>query len=168
MIFSHRFSWDARAALPSLNLASLALSLQNAAESAGRIAALRDCWIGPRSLGGEASHVVSLVLRQGGRLIGLGLVIGMAGSLALTRFLGALLYGITPNDPLTYVAVAVLIATVALGASVRPACVPCNSTRPGGCSATRVIIVSRHESPGWLSRSVDHRTPSIGEVSSIG
>ena len=49
------------------------------------------------------------------------LAAGVAGALAVTRFLSSLLYGIKPTDPLTYIAVSLLLTSVALLASYIPA-----------------------------------------------
>jgi putative ABC transport system permease protein len=62
-----------------------------------------------------------LVLGEGARLAALGLVVGIAASLAITRFISTLLFGIRPTDPLTFVCVAVLLSFVALFASYIPA-----------------------------------------------
>jgi putative ABC transport system permease protein len=73
------------------------------------------------ALGGEPGRVLWLVLGQGGRFIGAGVVIGILGALALTRFLRALLYEVTPTDPLTFIAAIVALVAVAVIASVYPA-----------------------------------------------
>jgi ABC-type lipoprotein release transport system permease subunit len=54
-------------------------------------------------------------------LIGTGLVAGLGGSLALTRLIAARLWGVTPTDPATFATVAVLLAVVALLATLIPA-----------------------------------------------
>ena len=51
----------------------------------------------------------------------IGLAIGIAGALGLTRFLSSLLYSVKPNDPLTFIGVSVLLAAVALLACYLPA-----------------------------------------------
>src|SRR5262249_46132473 len=73
-----------------------------------------------RALGAQTSDVLSMVFRQAFPLVGAGLVFGTVGALALTRVLVSLLYDIRPNDPLTFIAVAVLLASVALVASYLP------------------------------------------------
>jgi ABC-type antimicrobial peptide transport system permease subunit len=65
--------------------------------------------------------VLRLVLAQGGLLIGAGVVIGIAGALALTRFLQALLYEVTPTDPFTFSAVTLALVAVAIVACLNPA-----------------------------------------------
>jgi putative ABC transport system permease protein len=69
-----------------------------------------------RALGGTASHIVGMVLREGAVLAATGTAIGLAGALWLTRFLRGMLYGVEPTDPLTFVGLgagALVIATLA-------------------------------------------------------
>ncbi|WP_338873279.1 ABC transporter permease [Myxococcus stipitatus] len=73
------------------------------------------------ALGAARSDVLLLVLRQGLKLAGLGVAVGLVMSLGLARFLGALLYGVTAYDPWTFVGVAALLSTVALLATWLPA-----------------------------------------------
>jgi predicted permease len=73
------------------------------------------------ALGAERRDVLRLVVRHGLKLTLIGLGIGIAGALALTRFLSTLLYGVRPTDPLTFVAVSLLLAVVALFACYIPA-----------------------------------------------
>jgi ABC-type antimicrobial peptide transport system permease subunit len=54
-------------------------------------------------------------------VVAIGAVIGIATALGLTRYLGSLLYGVRPVDPLAYVAVTVLLLIVTLGACYIPA-----------------------------------------------
>ncbi|WP_342377222.1 ABC transporter permease [Myxococcus stipitatus] len=73
------------------------------------------------ALGAARSDVLLLVLRQGLKLVGLGVAVGLVMSLGLTRFLGSLLYGVTAYDPWTFVGVAALLSLVALLATWLPA-----------------------------------------------
>lgn len=73
------------------------------------------------SLGASRADVLRLVLRQGMMLAALGLVIGIIGALALSRLMSAVVYGITASDPLTFLAVSLLLACVALLACYIPA-----------------------------------------------
>jgi putative ABC transport system permease protein len=73
-----------------------------------------------RALGAQTSDVLSMVFRQAFAMVTAGLVLGVIGALALTRVLGTLLYDVRPNDPLTFLAVAALLASVALLASYLP------------------------------------------------
>jgi ABC-type antimicrobial peptide transport system permease subunit len=60
-------------------------------------------------------------MRGGAQITLAGVVIGIAGALALTRFLANLLFGVQPRDPFTFVVVATLLAAVALLACYVPA-----------------------------------------------
>ncbi len=73
------------------------------------------------SLGARPADVLAMVIRQGMTLVVAGLVLGLAGALALTRVIAGLLYGVQPTDPVTFVAVSVLLAAVALAATWLPA-----------------------------------------------
>jgi ABC-type antimicrobial peptide transport system permease subunit len=73
------------------------------------------------ALGARSADVLSLVLGQGIRLVVIGLVLGLIGAWVLSRVLVSQLYGITARDPVTYGAVAVLLAAVALLATYLPA-----------------------------------------------
>jgi putative ABC transport system permease protein len=73
------------------------------------------------ALGAQSGDVLRLVVRQGMRLTLLGLVLGLAASLAVTRLLAGLLFGVSATDPLTFVSIAVLLALVALAACWIPA-----------------------------------------------
>ena len=88
------------------------------------------------ALGAGRRDVLRLILGHGMLLAGLGIVAGVAGALALTRFLRSFLFDLTPTDPLTFVAVVALLAIAALAACYLPA-----------RRAMRVdpIVVLRHE-----------------------
>jgi len=73
------------------------------------------------ALGAQAADVRSLVVGQAVRLGGAGLVLGLAGGLALTRVLDSLLFGVTSADPLTFTAVCAMLMTVLLVAAYLPA-----------------------------------------------
>ncbi len=68
-----------------------------------------------RALGATGGRIARLVVGEGSRFVGLGVAVGLAASLATTRFLGKLLYGLSPSDPVTLVLVAgVLVGVAAL------------------------------------------------------
>jgi putative ABC transport system permease protein len=73
------------------------------------------------ALGADRSRVRGLILGQGVTLVAGGLLLGLIGAFAITRMLRALLFGVSPTDPGTFLGVAVLLAVVALIASYLPA-----------------------------------------------
>jgi predicted permease len=73
------------------------------------------------ALGAQSRDVLLMIVKQGGTLILLGLVIGLVGAFALTRLIASLLFGVTAKDPITFGAVTVLLAIVALLACYIPA-----------------------------------------------
>jgi macrolide transport system ATP-binding/permease protein len=73
------------------------------------------------ALGASPLDVFRMVLDRGLRLVGLGLVLGIAGALALTRALRTLLYGVGATDPATYVVTALTLVAVAAIACYVPA-----------------------------------------------
>ena len=73
------------------------------------------------ALGAQRESVVGLILRRGLMLAAIGLGIGIVASVALTRFLSEMLYGVKPLDPLTFVAVSAVLMLVSLIASSAPA-----------------------------------------------
>jgi putative ABC transport system permease protein len=73
------------------------------------------------ALGAQPSDVLKLVLSQALKLTSAGLAIGLVGALALTRLMQDLLFGVRATDPLTFAAVAMLLAFVALLACYAPA-----------------------------------------------
>jgi putative ABC transport system permease protein len=73
------------------------------------------------ALGAGRSHVLRLVLGHGLRMTSLGVVIGLAASVGLTRLMANMLYGVSPTDPLTFAGVALILALVALTACYIPA-----------------------------------------------
>jgi ABC-type antimicrobial peptide transport system permease subunit len=73
------------------------------------------------ALGARSRDVLGMVLGHGLRLVAIGVVLGIAGALGLTRFLAGQLYGVRPTDPFTFIAVTALLALVALAATWLPA-----------------------------------------------
>ncbi|HEY8225144.1 MAG TPA: ABC transporter permease [Pyrinomonadaceae bacterium] len=73
------------------------------------------------ALGAQARDVLSLIIRQGLQLVLIGLGIGLLGAFALMRIIAGLLFGVTAKDPLTFVAVAVVLGLIALLACYVPA-----------------------------------------------
>jgi len=86
------------------------------------IATQRTQEIGIRmALGATRADVMRLILREGFRLIAIGGMVGLAAALALSRVLGSVLFGVSPYDPISFGAVTVLLALVALIAILIPA-----------------------------------------------
>ncbi|MHC4565571.1 MAG: FtsX-like permease family protein, partial [Planctomycetota bacterium] len=73
------------------------------------------------ALGAERSDVFKLVVKKGLILIVVGLVIGVAGALTLSRVLASLLFGVSVTDPVTFVTVSVLLTVVGVVACYIPA-----------------------------------------------
>jgi hypothetical protein len=73
------------------------------------------------ALGASATAVVRLFTAAAARIIAIGVVLGLALSLAVTRVMAGLLFGVTPRDPLTFAAAVVLLASVSLLACLAPA-----------------------------------------------
>jgi ABC-type antimicrobial peptide transport system permease subunit len=73
------------------------------------------------SLGADAGRVRRMVLSEGGLLLAIGLVVGVAGALLTTRLLQRLLFGVAPHDPTTLAGVGLLLAAAGLAACWIPA-----------------------------------------------
>ena len=88
------------------------------------------------ALGAARADVIGLVVRQSLTLTAVGIALGLAGAAAVTRYLGGLLFGLTPLDPTTFVGAAVTFACVAALAASVPA-----------RRATRIdpLVALRHE-----------------------
>ncbi|MGA9882540.1 MAG: ABC transporter permease [Candidatus Acidiferrales bacterium] len=73
------------------------------------------------ALGAQPSQVLRLILGQGAKMALIGIAVGLAASLALTRLMAKMLFGISAYDPLTFLGVAALLIVVALAACYIPA-----------------------------------------------
>jgi putative ABC transport system permease protein len=72
------------------------------------------------ALGAQPADVRRLILGQGARLAGYGIVAGLLGAAVLTRWMGTMLFGVQPTDAWTFTVVSILLAVVALAASYLP------------------------------------------------
>jgi putative ABC transport system permease protein len=73
------------------------------------------------ALGANPRRVATLVLSEGVRLVLGGILTGVGGAAALSRFVEGMLFGLTPLDPVTFIGVSGLLAAVAFAASYIPA-----------------------------------------------
>jgi putative ABC transport system permease protein len=73
------------------------------------------------SLGADSGRVQRMVLSEGGLLVGIGLAIGVGGSLLLAKVIQGLLFGVSPDDPMTLGGVAALMAAIGVAACWIPA-----------------------------------------------
>jgi putative ABC transport system permease protein len=73
------------------------------------------------SLGADPGRVQRMILGEGGVLLAIGLVLGIAGAFAAAGVIRGLLFGVAPHDPVTFVGVAVMMATIGIAACWIPA-----------------------------------------------
>ena len=73
------------------------------------------------ALGARPWNIIQLVVRQGMELAGIGIVVGLAAAVALTRVMSSLLFGVSTTDLATFAAVPALLGAVALAATAIPA-----------------------------------------------
>jgi len=73
------------------------------------------------ALGAQRGDVLGMVLRQGARLAGLGILIGLIASMAITRMTASFLFGVQAADPLTFAVVSIFLAAIAFVACYFPA-----------------------------------------------
>ena len=73
------------------------------------------------ALGAQQEDVLRMIIGQGLKLVLIGVVVGLFGALALSRILARFLYGVTATDPMTFIAVAVILILVAIAACYIPA-----------------------------------------------
>src|SRR5204863_5305021 len=101
---------------------ALALAAMGLYGVLSQLVAARRREIGVRmALGARTSQVLAAIVGQAATVTAAGLATGLAGSLALARVMTTLVFGIAPRDPLTFVAVPMLLAVVALAAALVPA-----------------------------------------------
>jgi putative ABC transport system permease protein len=73
------------------------------------------------ALGAQKIDVLKMTVRQGLQLVVIGVVIGLAAALVLTRVMSSLLFGVSATDPITFVTISLVLLSVALTASYVPA-----------------------------------------------
>jgi ABC-type antimicrobial peptide transport system permease subunit len=73
------------------------------------------------ALGAKRYDVLRLILAEGMKMAGIGVVVGLAAAFGLTRLMASLLFGVSATDPLTFTIVAMVLAIVALAACYIPA-----------------------------------------------
>ncbi|MGH7468862.1 MAG: ABC transporter permease [Longimicrobiales bacterium] len=73
------------------------------------------------SLGAESGRVQRMILKEGGVLLALGLVLGVTGAFFVARVIQGLLFGVAPHDPATFIGVSLLMAAIGIGACWIPA-----------------------------------------------
>jgi len=106
----------------SLGLIGLALAVIGVYGVISYVATQRTHEIGIRmALGAARRDILAMVLKQGAVLVGAGVVSGLALTMVTARGLSSLLVGVSPTDPLTLIAVSLLLAAVGLLASFIPA-----------------------------------------------
>jgi ABC-type antimicrobial peptide transport system permease subunit len=73
------------------------------------------------AVGARARDVMTMVVRGGGKLTAAGIALGLLLAFGFARALGAIFFGVKPEDPLVYIGVAALLTAVALLACIVPA-----------------------------------------------
>jgi len=104
------------------------------------------------ALGAEKRDVLRMVIGQGLKLALIGVAIGVACALPLTRFLSSLLYGVKPTDPLTFIAVSLILIAVALVACYRPRS-PRRQSRSHGGAEIRIAARLSHHIWNWRRKA---------------
>jgi putative ABC transport system permease protein len=108
--------------LGSFGLLALALAAVGIYGVTSYSVAQRTREIGIRTaLGARRVDVLTMVVKQGMLLAVIGMAVGLAAALGVTRLMSSLLYGVSSTDPLTFTGIAVLLSVVALAACLIPA-----------------------------------------------
>jgi ABC-type antimicrobial peptide transport system permease subunit len=116
---THRFSMSLLGAFAGLAMILAAVGIYGVISY---IVGQRTQEIGLRmALGAQKLDVLQLILGQGARLVLIGIAIGIVGAVALTRVMASQLFMISSTDPLTFMAVSVVLVLVALLACYIPA-----------------------------------------------
>ena len=110
------------------------------------------------ALGAQRGLVLRLIVREGMIVAAIGIGVGLAGALSLSWVLASLVFDVQVRDPLTFVAVAVSLAAVALFACAIPAARPRASIRWWRCAAS---------SAGLLLSRIERVAQFVGERSNV-
>ena len=114
--------WFDAMVISALAAVALVLALGGLYAVTAYAVAQRTREIGVRmALGADRTSVMRMVLRQGGLVACVGIVLGLAGALPLVRFVSAMLFDVEPMDPVVFATVAVLVAATAMLATFIPA-----------------------------------------------
>jgi ABC-type antimicrobial peptide transport system permease subunit len=73
------------------------------------------------ALGARRADVLQMTVRQGLKLVGAGMILGLGAAFLLTRVMATLLYGISATDPITFIGISMVLLAVAILASYVPA-----------------------------------------------
>ena len=73
------------------------------------------------ALGARRTDVLQMTVKQGLRLVGIGMLVGLVAAFLLTRVMASLLYGISATDPVTFIGISLVLLAVAVLASYLPA-----------------------------------------------
>ena len=106
-----------------------------------------------RALGARAPDVLTMLLREGLRPVALGILLGAAGALGVTRALSAMLFGVSSMDAMTYVVACAVLAIAALVASIVPAR---RALRVDPIIAVRASLTDRQQGGRTSGRSTRH------------
>ncbi len=114
--------WFEATVIGALSMLALVLALGGLYAVTAFSVAQRTREIGLRmALGADRSRVLTLVLRQGGVLVGIGLALGLIAAMPLVRFVTAMLFEVQPLDASVFATVAVLVGAVGMAATLIPA-----------------------------------------------
>ena len=113
------------------------------------------------ALGAQAAQVKNMVVLQGMRLAVVGVVVGRRRAFGLARLIAAFLFGVTARDPLVFVGVPLLLATVALLAVWLPARRASRWTRSSPCGTNSADALSGCALPSYATRTMSRHHPAF-------